>query len=199
MHNLCSASSSWTTATPKPVTAVIAEAIAGQKVSGRTPPNSREVIVEKRSNCRLSTSALCCMPAIDSDLSSTTARIIPNATKNLGVFQSSPGIIRLGAKRSTSNPRGKTAPQQKNPPAIVSMAGDEREWFRQMNTPDKAKPIPSSAIVPSSKEPRRAALIAHAPASEHKKVMVARNSDTLRLMRKKKPAAPPKQASRHRT
>src|ERR1700733_4643997 len=173
--------------------------MAGQTASGRPRPSNWDVMAEKRSNWRFRTAALYCMPAIDSDLSSTTARIIPKATKNLGVFQSSPGIIRLGARRSTSRPRGKTAPQQKNPPAMVSMAGDERQWFRQMNTPDKAKPIPSSAMVPSSKEPRRAARIAHDPTSEHKNVVVARNSVTLRLMRKKKHAAPPKQASRQRT
>jgi hypothetical protein len=61
-------------------------------VSGLAPLNSREVIAEKRSSWRLSTCALCCMPKIDFDLSSTTARIIPTATKNLGVFQQDLGF-----------------------------------------------------------------------------------------------------------
>jgi hypothetical protein len=113
------------------------------------------------------------MPEIDFDLSSTTARIIPKATKNLGVFHSFPGMIRLGAIRSISNPMGNTAPQQENPPAIVNMAGDRRRWFPQMNTPGKPNPIPRSAMVPSSNEPRRAARIAHAPASEHREREVA--------------------------
>ncbi len=126
-RSLRSASSSCTTATLKLLTSVMAEAMAGQMASGRPPPSRREVSAEKRSSWRFSTAALSCMPAIDSDLSSTTARIIPKATKNLGVFQSSPGIIRFGARRSTSRPRGNTAPQQKNPPAMVSMAGDARQ------------------------------------------------------------------------
>ncbi len=54
-------------------------------------------------------------------------------------------------------------------------------------------------MAPSSKEPRRAARIAHAPANEHSKVVVVRNNDNLRVTPKKKPAAPPKQVSRHKT
>jgi hypothetical protein len=139
------------------------------------------------------------MPEIAFDLSSTTARIIRKATKSLGVFDSSPGMIRLGAIRSISNPMGNTAPQQKNPPAVVNMAGDGRGWFPQMNTPGKPNPIPRSAMVPRSNEPRRAARIAHAPASEHREVAATRY-DAFLFNRRKKHAAPPKKLpdSRHK-
>src|SRR5208282_6221878 len=139
------------------------------------------------------------MPAIDSDLSSTTPRIIPRATKSSGVFHSSPGIIKFGVRRSINHTMGNAAPQLKNPPAIVRVAGDARQWFRQTNTPAKPNPMARSAIVPSLKEPRRAARIAHTAVSEHRKVAASAYSDILPLTPMKKHAAPPKQAVRHKT
>src|SRR5208283_2819694 len=197
--NLRSASSSWTTATLKLLTSVIAAAMAGQMVSSSAPLNSREVMAEKRSNRRLSRSALYCMPAIDSDLPSTTARIIPRATKSLGVFHSSAGSIRWGVRRWINHAMGNAAPQLKNPPEIVRMAGEGRQWFRQMNTPAKPNPMARSATVPSSNEPRSAARIAHAPARQLRKVAATSGTDNFLLTLVKKNTAPPKQAARHKT
>src|SRR5208283_3425150 len=194
-RNLRSASSSWTTATLKSLTSVIAEAMAGQIVSNSALLNSREVMAEKRSSRRLRLSAFCCIRATESDSSSTTARIIPRATKSLGVFHSSAGIIRLGVKPWINHAIGNAAPQLKNPPAIVRIAGDLRQWLRQMNTPAQPKPMARSAILPSSKEPLSAARIAQTPASEHRKVAASRYNDILPHTLKKKHAAPPKQAA----
>src|SRR5271166_4910901 len=109
------------------------------------------------------------MPAIDFDLSSTTARIMPSATKSLGVFQSSAGIVRWGVRRSINNLMGNDAPQVKNPAAIVRIAGVVGQLFRQMNRPAKPNPIPSRVIVPCAKEPWSAARIAH-PAESNRRV-----------------------------
>src|SRR5262249_23238686 len=91
-----------------------------------TPVNRREVMPANFCNWRLSLASLSLADFKYSDLSSSKVRIIPRATKNLGVFQSSGLICRLGHLASTSTPTGNTAPHRKKPPALAITPGDHR-------------------------------------------------------------------------
>jgi hypothetical protein len=82
------------------------------------------------------------------DLSSTMARIMPNATRNLGTFHSSGFSFTCGNSQSINMAAGKTAPQAAKPPTTVTTPGDQRGKRRQNKIADMPKESVRAAMRP---------------------------------------------------
>src|SRR5258708_9859439 len=112
----------------KVLVSVMAWAISPHNWLTSTPVSKREVMLENLCSCWLSS----CSRELESsrpvDLSSSKVTIMPNATKYLGVFQSSGLMCRLGNLASRNIPRGKTAAHRTKPPALVITPGERRRY-----------------------------------------------------------------------
>src|SRR4029077_8298381 len=91
-----------------------------------TPFSRREVIPANFCSCWLTLRSRLRADLRNSDLSSSSVRIIPKATKNLGVFHSSGFTFNCGAHLSSMAPIGNTDPHSKKPPALVITPGVQR-------------------------------------------------------------------------